>query len=271
MSHKKSLQTDKERLRWLNNHLAYKMLDEIDKKCLEDIKQAKLLENRSNATVNRHLAIISSILHKAKNEWEWIDSVPVIKKLREPDIRIRWLTHEEADILLAELPDHSCAMAGFTLATGLRESNVTGLRWDQFDMQRRCAWIHADQAKSGKSIAVPLNDDAYKIIKAQIGQHLTHVFTYDGHPVIRANNHAWKKALKRAGIENCRWHDLRHTWASRHIQNRTPLHMLKELGGWSDLSMVLRYAHLSSKHLHEYAGNLSVRVFETNLLHRQNS
>ncbi len=98
MSHKKSLQTDKERLRWLNNHLAYKMLDEIDKKCLEDIKQAKLLENRSNATVNRHLAIISSILHKAKNEWEWIDSVPVIKKLREPDIRIRWLTHEEADI-----------------------------------------------------------------------------------------------------------------------------------------------------------------------------
>ncbi len=77
MSHKKSLQTDKERLRWLNNHLAYKMLDEIDKKCLEDIKQAKLLENRSNATVNRHFAIISSILHKAKNEWEWIDSVPV--------------------------------------------------------------------------------------------------------------------------------------------------------------------------------------------------
>ncbi|MDD5460756.1 MAG: tyrosine-type recombinase/integrase [Methylococcales bacterium] len=56
-------------------------------------------------------------------------------------------------------------------------------------------------------------------------------------------------------ITDFRWHDLRHTWASWHIQNGTPLHILKELGGWTDLGMVLRYAHLSSQHLEEYAGN----------------
>jgi integrase len=70
-----------------------------------------------------------------------------------------------------------------------------------------------------------------------------------------ANTKAWRKALKRTGIEDFRWHDLRHTRASWHIQNGTPLHVLKELGGWADLSMVLRYAHLSSRHLEEYANN----------------
>lgn len=74
-------------------------------------------------------------------------------------------------------------------------------------------------------------------------------------PVNDANGKAWRKALIRAGIENFRWHDLRHTWASWHIQNGTPLHVLRELGGWADLSMALRYAHLSSSHLEEYAGN----------------
>jgi integrase len=71
--------------------------------------------------------------------------------------------------LLNELPDHLNAMARFTLATGLRESNVTGLQWSQLDMQRRCAWIHADQAKAEKAIGVPLNDEALTVIRQQIG------------------------------------------------------------------------------------------------------
>ncbi len=112
-----------------------------------------------------------------------------------------------------------------------------------------------DSCRSGKAIAVPLNNDAVAVIQQQIGKHDTHVFTYMGNPVTRANHHAWGKALIRAGITDFRWHDLRHTWASWHVQNGTPLHVLKELGGWSDLTMVLRYAHLSSKHLEEYAGN----------------
>ena len=69
----------------------------------------------------------------------------------------------------------------------------------------------------------------------------------------------------RAGITDFRWHDLRHTWASWHIQQGTPLHVLQELGGWSDIRMVQRYAHLSADHLAVYADRLSqLRVISTN-------
>lgn len=264
-SHKKSIRDDKMHLRWLNQHLNNITLDEINKAKIDAIKIAKLSEGVSNATVNRVLALIRSMLNSAKNNWEWLDTVPTVKLLPEPKKRLRWLTQEEVGRLLTELPEHLEAMARFALATGLRESNVTGLQWSQLDMQRRCAWIHADQAKAEKAIGVPLNDEALAVIRLQIGKHDTHVFTYEGEPVTRANNHAWRKALVRAGIRDFRWHDLRHTWASWHVQNGTPLHVLKELGGWADLTMVLRYAHLSSKHLEEYAGNS--KTIETNLLH----
>lgn len=261
--HKKSIEDDKKHLRWLDDHLNGKYLDEINKIMIDRIKQVKQQSGVSNATVNRVLAVMRSILNCAKNDWEWLETVPSVRLLPEPQRRLRWLTQDEVARLLQELPQHLEAMARFTLATGLRESNVTNLQWSQLDMQRRCAWIHADQAKAEKAIGVPLNDEALAVIRQEFGKHETHVFTYQGQPVTRANNHAWRKALVRSGISDFRWHDLRHTWASWHVQNGTPLHVLKELGGWADLTMVLRYAHLSSKHLEEYAGNAKA---VTNLL-----
>jgi integrase len=265
-SYKKSIDTDKFKLRWLDKHLNNTSLDEITKTKINKIKVAKKSEGVSNSTVNRTLELLRSILNRAQQEWEWLDSTPSVRMLPEQSTRIRWLTHEESVRLINELPEHLKAMAQFTLATGLRESNVTGLQWSQLDMQRRCAWVHADQAKGKKAIAVPLNEDALAVIVQQIGKHDTHVFTYEGNPVTRANNHAWRKALVRADVKNFRWHDLRHTWASWHVQNGTPLHVLKELGGWADLTMVLRYAHLSSKHLEEYANNSKSVTNVTNLL-----
>ncbi|MCP4042018.1 MAG: tyrosine-type recombinase/integrase, partial [Gammaproteobacteria bacterium] len=76
-----------------------------------------------------------------------------------------------------------------------------------------------------QSIPVPLNADAVLVLRRQVGKNCTRVFTYKGRPVTRANNHAWRKALVRAGIKNFRWHDLRHTWASWHVQQGTPLHV----------------------------------------------
>lgn len=253
--HKKSIETDKFKLRWLHKYLNNVYIDEITKAKIDEIKTAKKNEGVSNSTVNRTLELLRSILNRAQKDWEWIDSTPNIRMLPEQSTRIRWLTHEESVRLIKELPAHLKAMAQFSLSTGLRESNVTGLQWSQLDMQRKCAWIHADQAKSKKAIAVPLNEDVLAVIQQQIGKHDTYVFTYKGSPVTRANNHAWRKALIRAGINEFRWHDLRHTWASWHVQNGTPLHVLKELGGWADLTMVMRYAHLSSKHLEGYAEN----------------
>lgn len=151
--------------------------------------------------------MINTILNKAVKEWQWIDSKPHIRKFKEPKIRVRWLTQEEAIRLLAGLPAHLAAMAHFTLVTRLREANVTGLEWSQIDMKRRVAWIHPDQAKAAKAIGIPLSDEAIEVLKMQMGKHLVRVFTYHGKPVSKAGTWAWRKALKRAGIENFRWHD----------------------------------------------------------------
>lgn len=153
-------------------------------------------------------------------------------------------------------------MALFTLATGLRMSNVTSLQWSDIDIVKRHAWIHPDQAKAKKAIAVPLNSDAVTTIRKQIGKHEKYVFVYQGKSISECNTKAWKKALSRAGIENFRWHDLRHTWANWHVQNGTSLQELQQLGGWNSFEMVLRYTHLSSDHLKEASERISV----TNLL-----
>ncbi|OGT48074.1 MAG: hypothetical protein A3F17_06220 [Gammaproteobacteria bacterium RIFCSPHIGHO2_12_FULL_41_15] len=86
------------------------------------------------------------------------------------------------------------------------------------------------------------------------------VFTYQGKPIIQVSMRAWRKALKRIKLENFRWHDLRHTLASWHVQNGTSLHELQILGGWSNFEMVLRYAHLSSNHLRTAPSPLTKRV-----------
>ena len=255
--HKKSLRVDKDALRYFDQHLSSKMLDEITKSLVDEIKTHKKTTGLTNGTVNRNLAVLRSILIAAKNEWEWIDSYPKVKMLPLKNERVRWLTQDEVARLFKELPAHTKVIAQFSLATGLRTSNVLNLQWANVDMQKRCAWVDAENTKSGKAIAIPLNDDAMSVLRSQIGKHETHVFTYAKKPVTVVNTLAWRKALKRAGIENFKYHDLRHTWASWHVQNGTPLHVLKELGGWSDLKMVLRYAHLSSQHLAGYAGNSS--------------
>lgn len=257
--HKASQVSDKFHLRWLDSYLCDVPLTEINRDMLDKIMAAKKAEGVANSSVNRVLEVVRAILRKAANEWEWLDRAPYFRMLPEPKRRIRWLTREEADRLLAELPEHLNTMVRFSLETGLRKSNVTGLLWSQVDVERRRAWVHADQAKARKAIAVPLSNAAVAVLREQLGKHPTHVFSYRGNPIGMPNNSAWEKALKRAGIENFRWHDLRHTWASWHVQAGTPLHVLQELGGWESVEMVRRYAHLSSDHLADYVDRLSCR------------
>ena len=229
-------------------------------------------EDVSNATVNRMLEVLRAILRKAAREWEWTDHIPYICLLPEPRRRIRCLTREEADRLIAELPAHLAAMARFSLSTGLRQRNVVSLQWTQVDLKRRMAWIHPDQAKARRGIAVPLKAEAMVVLVAQQGQHPRNVFTYRGRPVKQVNGHAWKQALVRAGIKDFRWHDLRHAWASWHVQAGTPLNVLQELGGWESVSMVRRYARLAADHLAECAERLArprmVQRAGTNLVHK---
>ncbi|MDR6740332.1 integrase [Herbaspirillum sp. 1173] len=184
-----------------------------------------------NATVNRMLALLRSILRMAVVEWDWLKSAPHVRLLREPQRRVRFLSPKQAARLLEELPPHLAAMAAFSLATGLRRSNVTGLRWEQIDMRERTVSFDGALTKNGRSQAVPLNDDAMRILTARKGCHPVFVFTYNGKKIVQVSTAAWYKALKRAGINDFRWHDLRHTWASWHVQSGTPLLALQELDG----------------------------------------
>ncbi len=255
-SHKATIKGDVNLLRWLDPFLGGKDLATISRATLDQITDEKLARGCSNATVNRTLGLVRAILRRCVNEWEWIERAPQVRMLREPTRRIRFLTHEEAQRLLSELPEHLADMAAFSLATGLRAANVTGLQWKQVDLARQLAWIHPDQAKGRRAIAVPLNVEAMALVRKQVGKHATHVFSFRGQPVVQLSTKAWYAALERAGIEDFRWHDLRHCWASWHVQNGTPLFALQELGGWQSPEMVRRYAHLAADHLAPYAERL---------------
>jgi len=255
-SHKSTIAEDHARFRWLSPYLSGRFLDTIDRVTIDNITDAKLSEGVQNATVNRLLELVRAVLRRCVNEWEWLDRAPKVRMLKQPIRRVRYLAREEAQRLLEELPEHLANMAAFSLATGLRAGNVTNLQWTQIDLNRRMAWIHPDQAKARRAIAVPLNAEAYAVISNQIGKHPTHVFIYRGRPIIQVSTKVWYAALKRADIKDFRWHDLRHTWASWHIQNGTPLFALQELGGWESTEMVRRYAHLAAEHLSPYADRL---------------
>jgi integrase len=243
-------------LNWLDPFLRDRRLETIDRGLIDRISEAKQAEGVSNATVNRVSEVLRAILRRCVDQWEWLDKAPKVRMLSEPKRRIRYINREEATRLLAELPPHLAAMAAFTLATGLRRANVTGLLWAQIDEPRASAWIHPDQAKARRAIAVPLNEQALRILSAQRGIHPTHVFAFRGAPITQVSTKAWYAALARSGIKDFRWHDLRHTWASWHVQNGTPAFALQELGGWESAEMVRRYAHLSAEHLAPYAANL---------------
>jgi integrase len=264
-AHKASLEDDKAKLRWLNRYLANRELESINRALIDGITEAKQAEGCSNATVNRLLALIRAILRKCARDWEWLDRAPAVRLLKEPARRIRFLNRNQARTLLRELPPHLRDIATFTLATGLRAANVTGLAWEQVDLSRKLAWIHPDQAKARKAIAVPLNDTALQVLRGQRGKHPVWLFTYEGRPIKQVSTAAWYKALERAGIEDFRWHDLRHTWASWHVQGGTPLFALQELAGWETEKMVRRYAHLAAEHLAVYAGNTESQRTESPL------
>jgi integrase len=246
---------DRTKLVWLNPYLGELMLDDITLDVIDGIRAAKLKE-ASKATTNRYLALIRSILLRSRDEWEWIDKAPKIRLFKETASRERSLTPEQAGRLLAELPEHQREVVLFALATGLRQSNVLHLEWSQVNLEQRHAWIHGAQSKNRRPIAVPLNDAALAVLRRQVGKHSERVFTYRGNPLKAANTRAWGLALDRAGIENFRWHDLRHTWATWQRQAGTPTHELQRLGGWRTGAMVERYAHLAPEHLAVAASRL---------------
>ena len=247
-SHKATHKEDIAKLKWLHSILGELMLDEITLDVIARVKEARL-KVASKTTTNRFLALVRSILKRAVDEWDWLDKAPKVKLFKESEGRVRFITPEQVQSLLHELPLHQQDMVRFALHTGLRQSNVVKLEWSEINLEQAHMWVNAADSKNRKPIAVPLNREALAVLHRQVGKHKERVFTYKGNAIRNANTHAWKNALTRAGIDNFRWHDLRHTWASWHRMQGTPTHELQQLGGWKTGAMVERYAHLAPDHL----------------------
>jgi integrase len=260
---------NRERLRWFAQYLDDLPLTEITPSVIAKLRAVRTAEaakrgrNRSDgrSTANRFMAMLRVVLRKAHREWDWLDKVPPILMVREEKREPRFLTPPQAAALLKELAPwpHLKALAEFSLETGLRMRNATGLTWPQVDVRRKLLIVPAARAKAGETISIPLSVKALRIVKAQQGKHDTYVFTFKRAPgggelpLSDANGAIFKAAARRAGVPWLRWHDFRHTWASWHIQGGTPPHILQELGGWKSYEMVKRYGHLTVEHLRAFA------------------
>jgi integrase len=248
-AHKKSISEDKDKINYFLPKLGDRQLANITR---DDIEQI-LPTDVKPATRNRYRALIRSMLRAAEREWEWIDRAPVLRTESEPKRRVAFLTREQAELLMASLPEKYRTPVRFALLTGLRRSNVFNLTWDKVDLERGTVIVEADEAKAGQRILVPLNTAAREILKALPEPHEGRVWD-----VTRVWCNTWKASCKRAGVPWLRFHDLRHTWASWHAMAGTPLSVLQELGGWHSPQMVQRYAHLSPEHLAAAAERVSL-------------
>lgn len=234
--------------RQLDPYLGSIMLNQITGDVVWSIVQGESKRGSKPATVNRVLATMRGLLRMARDEWQWIDNFPKIRLLSGEVERDRWLTHEEADRLIRNCAPHLAALVRFALATGCRASEITGLEWNRVDLERKNAWLN--QTKNGTPRGVPLNEDAVEVLREQIGKHQRYCFTYRGEPWRwQVSNSGWHTALEATGIQDFRFHDLRHTWASWHRQAGTSCDELKDLGGWKSREMVDRYAKYGTEHL----------------------
>jgi integrase len=183
--------------------------------------------------VNRKLAFLRSVINAAAKEWLWLGSAPKFRLIPGEVQRRRFLTPEEVKRLVAALPQPYADMATFAVATGMRQGNVLGLRWDQLDLQLRKAVFPHEVMKNGLPFSCPLNETAITVIRRWAGKHDEFVFTQRGDKVKGIP----VQDMGRSGAEG--WSGGRQValtcgtpWASLMRQSGVSLSDLRELGGW---------------------------------------
>ena len=184
----------------------------------------------------------------AVREWEWATDNPVLKIAKEKvrNLIERWLTPEEEQRLLAVSPPWLQEIVVFALHTGMRRGEILTLRWSHVDLARRTLAIL--EQKNGARDTLPVNDTAMDILHARAAvrtANATFVFVNGADHPRNARNllRAFYSAMRKAWITRFRFHDLRHTFATRLIQAGVDVYTVQKLGRWKTISMVLRYAH----------------------------
>ncbi len=253
-SYKRSHCTDVSRLRWLDQFLGKIHLDEINADVVQRIVDDRAAHGRKPASINQTTGLVRQICRRAHRDWQWLDKEIPIRILPVSNERDRVLVEDEEVRLLNALPDHLRDPVRFSLATGLRKSNVLGLHWGWIDLEREVLTIPASSMKAARHHGIPLTTAAMAVLRRNRGRHPDYVFTYQGERIASINHCTWKKACRKARISNLTFHDLRRTMATRLAIAGVPLDAIMRLGGWSSYAILLkRYAHLYPEHLREHA------------------
>jgi integrase len=227
------------------------------------------VEGRSNSTVNRYMTALGNAFTVALNEWEWVQENPMqkISKLPEPRGGMRFLDDEERERLLeackVSASPYLHTLVVLALSTGARHGELINLRWGDIDWQRRVITLHDTKNKERRLLplahyALQLMEEHNKV--RNIVSDL--VFPSPSQPLKPWDSRsAWLFALKKAGIRDFRFHDLRHSCASYLAMNGASIAEIAEVLGHKTLRMVKRYAHLSEAHTAKVVQRMNERIF----------
>jgi len=255
---------------WILGNISYLHLESFRNQIKNTLTKHKTI--RKEASVNRLMACLRHMLTKAV-EWEMLDRNPFDKgrslQFKENNKRLRYLTEDEINKLLAECPDpleprvkrergvirgtQAPYLRDFiviALNTGMRKGEILTLKWSQI----RNGFIYLDRTKTDEARQIPVNADLEEYLRSiRIRQQLTsqYVFSDGCGGFIKDIKTAFRSALTRAGINDFRPHDLRHTFASHYLMRGGSLKGLKEILGHKEIKMTMRYAHLSREFVKE--------------------
>lgn len=191
------------------------------------------------ASVNREMAVIRHMLSKAF-DWGIIQENPAkrVKMLKGEVKRLRYLMPDEFQRLLSNCPDDLKPIVTVASHTGLRKGELLGLQWDQVNFEKGI--ISILDTKNGERRDIPMNETVRAALNG-IQRNGDHVFCHEDNKLRRS----FDAVVKNSGIEDFRFHDLRHTFASNLVMEGVDIMAVKELLGHKKLDMTLRYAHLA--------------------------
>jgi integrase len=237
------------------------LLDTITSRDIERYKALKVSRAYAPQTVNLHLGCLHCLFQCAVT-WGLLLQNPAtgVKKLKTRKDSWDFLTFEEADQFMKGVPEHWQPLFLCALRTGMRKGEILALRWQDVDFQRRVFKVGNSlyegelyPTKSYSSREIRISSDLLKALLPLRNNNSLFVFPAGGggplHP--KTINRPLRTAIKQSGMKRIRFHDLRHTFASHMVMAGVPIKMVQELLGHSDLSMTLRYTHLTPESRHE--------------------
>lgn len=253
---KKSWELDRYSAKPLFKFFSGQTLPEITGSDIRAFSDYRMKEGKSNSTIRRELALLSSAINYAVREWEWDIPNPVKgRKPKKPEGRVRWITQEESETLIdVAARSRSKLLADFirlALNTGCRMTELLTLEWQCVDLREGLIHLEGKVTKSGKRRTIPVNAQAREALLNLAGFRASHcpgsrwVFANPDGSRLKQIRNAFKNACRKAKIENFRIHDMRHTFAAWLVTRKVPLTVIRDLLGHGSVVMTEVYAHLA--------------------------